>query len=120
LHHHGIDEMLMQVIDVFDHPPLERSTDTNVVDDRQMLDQLAQADAARMGTDRHAGLGRHEEDGEDLVHPAKPAGVDLTDADRIGLEQLLEHDAVVDVFARRDPDRRHGPGDRGMPEDVVW
>ena len=49
-----------------------------------------------------------------------PAGrVDLAHADRVGLEQLLEHDPVVDVLAGGHPDRRHGTGDRGVAEDVV-
>ena len=38
---------------------------------------------------------------------------------RVGLEELLEHDPVVDVLAGRDPDRGDGPGDRGVAEDVV-
>ena len=109
----------MEVVDVLDHPALERAADAHVVDDRQVLDQLAQSDAAGVRADRDAELGRHEQDRQDLVDAAEPAGVDLADADRLGLQQLLEHHPVVDVLAGRDPDRRHGPGDRRVAEDVV-
>ena len=53
-----------------------------------------------------------------LVHAADPARVELAEVDRLGLEQLLEDDAVLDVLAGRDPDGRdvagsgHGPGRR--------
>ena len=109
----------MQVVDVLDHPALERAGDADVVDDRQVLHELAQADAAGVRADRDAGLGRHEEHREDLVHAAEAAGVDLAYADRLGLQELLEHDPVVDMLAGRDADRRHRAGDRRVAEDVV-
>ena len=65
--------MLVQVIDVLDDPPVERAADRDVVEDRQVLDVLAQADAAGMRADRDAELGGHQQDREDLVD-ARPAG----------------------------------------------
>ena len=109
----------MEVVDVFDHPALERARHADVVDDRQVLDELAQPDAAGMGTDRHAELGRHEQDSKHLVDSAEARGVDLAHADRVGLEELLEHHPVVDVLAGRDADRGERPGDRRVAEDVV-
>ena len=52
---------------------------------------------------------------EHLVDAAEPARVDLADGDRLGLEELLEHDPVVDVLAGRDADRarRRGRSSRG-------
>ena len=67
-----------------------------------MLHVLAQPDAARMRAGGHAELGRHQQDGQDLVDSAEPAGVDLADIDGAGLEQLLEDDAVqAEQLARR-------------------
>ena len=94
--------MLVEVVDVLDHPPLERAAHADVVDDREVLDELAQSHAARVRTDGDAELGRHEEHGNDLVHAAEPARVDLADGDRLGLQELLEHDPVVDVLAGGD------------------
>src|SRR5438128_11048791 len=51
--------------------------------------------------------------------PATPAGVDLHDVDRLGLEQLLEHDTVGDMLTRRDPDRVHRSADGCRAEDVI-
>ena len=62
---------------------------------------LAQAHAARVRADRDAGLGRHEQHREDLIDATKAASVDLAHADRVGLQQLLEHHPVVDVLAGR-------------------
>ena len=84
-----------------------------------MLDQLAQAHAARVRTHRHPEPRRQQQDRHDLVDAAEPAGVDLADADGAGLEQLLEHDPVVDVLAGGDPDGRDAPGDGRVAQDVV-
>ena len=114
-----IDEVLVQMVDVLDHPAVERARHAHVVDDREVLHELAQADAAGMRADRHAELGGHEQHGEHLVHAAQPARVDLAHRDRLCLQQLLEHHPVVDVLAGCDADRGHAPGDRRVPQDVV-
>src|SRR5690606_708996 len=74
---------------------------------------------ARVWTDRDTGLRCHQQYAEDLVHTAQPAGVDLTEADRVGLEKLLEDDAVLTVLAGGDPYRRDCPGDGRVAEDVI-
>src|SRR4029453_8719145 len=95
---HGIDEMLVKVIDELGHAILERAADRDVVEHRQMLHELAESDTARVRADRHAELGRHENDGEILVDAAEAATVDLAEADGAGLEQLLEQHTVGAVF----------------------
>ena len=72
-----------------------------------------------MRTHRHAELRGHQHHREVFVHAAEPAAVDLAEADRLGLQELLEHHAVGAVFAGRDADRPDRPRDRGVPEDVV-
>src|SRR5436190_5151082 len=73
--HDRIQEMLVEMVDVLDHPALEAATDRDVVDRGEMLHELAQTDAAGMGTHGNAELRREEEDRDDLVHAARPAGV---------------------------------------------
>ena len=51
--------------------------------------------------------------------PGDAGRVDLEHLQRIGLQELLEHDAVGHVLAGRDRDRRDGPRDRGVGEHVI-
>ena len=111
--------MLVQVIDVLQDTLIERRADADVIKDRQMLNILAQADAAGMRTDRHAELGRHQQHRQHLVDPAEPAGVDLAKADRIGLQQLLEDNPVLHMLAGRHADRRDGASDCRMAQHIV-
>lgn len=105
----GVGEVLVEVVDVLDDAVLAAAGHRDVVEHRQVLHQLAQSDATGVGADRDAVLGREQQDGEVLVHPGDPCGVDLDEVDRAGLEQLLEHDPVGDVLAGGDLDRLPGP-----------
>lgn len=67
---------------------------------RTVNDVVGEPDASCMRAHDDALLGRHEEDGEDLVDACEPARVDLADVDRLGGEELLEEHAVVAVLAR--------------------
>ena len=93
------------MVDPLDDAVLERAADGDVVEERQVLDVLAQADAARVRADRDAELGGEQQDRDRLVDAADAARVELADVDRLGLEELLEDDPVLDVLAGRDPDR---------------
>ena len=55
-HDSGIAEVLVQVIDPFDHPVLERSADRDVVEHREMLYVFAKSDTTRVRTDRNLEL----------------------------------------------------------------
>src|SRR6266550_4095975 len=111
--------MLMEMVDILDHPSVEPAADSNVIEGGEVLDELTQPDTTGMRADRDAELRRQQLHRDHLVDPSEPAGVDLADADRIGLEQLLEHYTVVNVLPGRDPDRGDGAGDHGVAEDVV-
>ena len=111
--------MLVQVIDVLAHAILQRAADRDVIEDRQVLHVLAEADAARVRADRLLELVRHQDHRERFVHAAHAAGVDLHVADRVGLQQLLEHHAVLADLAGGDGDRRDLPRDPRMPQHVV-
>ena len=53
-----------------------------------------------------------------MTPPSRAASIWQTEIG-LGLEELLEHDPVVDVLAGRHPDRRDAAGDRRVAEDVV-
>ena len=110
--------MLVQVVDPLDHPAVPGPGQRDVIEHGQVLDELAQPDAAGVRADRHAELGREEQVGQVLVNPGDPAGVDLHHIDRPGLEQLLEDDPVGHVLAGRHPDGLDALPDRGGAEDV--
>src|SRR4051794_33164813 len=73
-----------------------------------------------MRAHRDAELCRHEDDRKALVHAAEPAAVNLTEVNRLGLEQLLEDDPVLRVFDGRDADGADASRNRGMPQHIVW
>src|SRR5258705_4010784 len=114
-----VDEMLVQVVDELAHPVIERRRDRDVIEHRNVLCVLAEADSARVRTDRHPELRREQDHGQHLVHAAEPAAVELADVDRAKLEQLLEHDAVLHVLPRGDANRSDRLADATVAEDVV-
>jgi len=91
--------MFVQMVDVFDDTILQGAGEGDVVEKRQVLDVFAQANATGVRADGHAELGGQQQDGKRFVHPAQAAGVDLAEADGIGLKQLLEQNAIGAVFA---------------------
>src|SRR5207253_5927288 len=78
-----VHKMLVQVGCVLDHAILQRAANRDVVEEREMLHILTEANAARVRTDRDAEFGCHEENGQDLVYPADAAGIYLADADGV-------------------------------------
>ena len=84
-----------------------------------MLDVFAETDATRMRADGDVEFGGEEDDGEVLVDSGYAATIELEDVDGPGLEELLEHDAVVAVFAGRDADFGDFAADAGVAENVV-
>ena len=114
-----VGEVLVKVVDVLDPTAFRAAAHGDEVEHGQVLDHLAEADAPGVWAHRHAELRREQEDGEVLVDPAHPAGVDLHHVDRLGLQELLEDDPVLDVLAGGDPDGAHGVADRAVAENVV-
>src|SRR5258707_15122476 len=84
-----------------------------------MLYILAQADATGVRADRDAELCGHQHDGEIFVDAGDSAAIDLADIDGSGLEELLEHDTVVTVFAGGDTCGCRLAANTGVTEDVV-
>ena len=74
-----------------------------------------------MRTDRHAELGRHQDDRQILVDAAQPAAVDLAEVDGAGLKQLLEEDTVRAVLAggHANAEPAHCGGNFRMAQHIV-
>src|SRR5258708_6643636 len=117
---HGIHEVLMQVVYVFDGAVLGGSRYGDAVEHGQVLHQLAQADSARVRADRDAELGGQQQDRDGLVDAPDPDRVELQDIDRLRLQELLAHHPVVHVLAGSDPDRRHAPPAGCVPDTTPW
>ena len=64
---------------------------------------------------------RHQHDGHDLIQPAKTTSVYLNIIQRLSLQELLEHDAILAVLASGDFDVvfTKGRADSSVAEDVV-
>src|SRR2546427_4067985 len=54
-----------------------------------------------------------------LIDAAQPAAIDLAEADRARLHELLEDHAILALLSGRNADGRDSPGDRGVAEHVV-
>ena len=64
-----------------------------------MLDILTQADPAGMRTNRYSKLGRQQQNSQHFINPAQTHGVNLAKTNSLCLQQLLEDDAVLNLFA---------------------
>src|SRR5439155_6112756 len=115
-HDDRMDEVLMEMIDEFDHSIVHAPGYGDEIEHRQMLHQLAQADTAGMRTDRHAEFRRHQDDRQVFIDAAETAAVDLTEINRARLQKLFEDHAVGAVFTGRDADRADRLRDLRVPE----
>src|SRR6266571_7305717 len=60
----GMNEMLVEVVDVFRDAVLHAGRDSDVIEHGKMLDVFAEANAASVWADGHPELGSHQDDGE--------------------------------------------------------
>ena len=111
--------MFVEVVHVFDHAAVLASGDGGVIEEGEVLDQLAEANAAGVRADRDAELGSEQQVGDVLVDAAHPGGIKLQDVDGAGLKQLLEHNAAGHGLAGGDADRSDAPPDVRMSQDVI-
>jgi len=84
-----------------------------------MLHVFAKTDTSSMRADENAVLRRHEKHGKHFVHATEAATIDLTKRDRLCLEELFEHDAVMRVLARRDADGFDRARNRRVSKNIV-
>lgn len=66
-------------------------------------------------------LSRHQHNSHDLIQPPKATSIHLDIIQGLSLKKLLEHDAILTVFACGDFDIvfTKGSTNSGMAEDVV-
>src|SRR5918911_2396617 len=119
-HHDRIDEMLMQVVNVFEDAILQRGADGYVVKDGEVLNVLAQSYAASVRADGDIELRGHQEHSEHFVDAAQTTAIYLTKFYRAGLQQLFKDDAVLAVLACGDADGCNPARDSRVAEHIVW
>src|SRR5689334_4587043 len=112
--------MFVKVINIFDNSAFQRATDSNIVEHREMLHILAQSHPAGMRADGNTEFRRQQQNCQDFVDASNTTCIDLADAERIGLKELLEEDAVLHHLARGDLYWSHCLGDGSMAEHIVW
>ena len=86
--------MLLQMRDVFQKDDFVVERD--VVEEDEVLVQLPHV--AYVGNDRQAKLLGHQTHGEKFAHPRKARAVRLNEMHACVMEEVLEEDAVWDVF----------------------
>src|SRR5438132_14402098 len=107
------------MIHVLNASVLQRSAEREVIEERKMLNIFAKPDSARMRTNRHAELGRHQQHCQYLVYAPKTTAIDLAKANRVGLQQLFEYHAILTVFAGCYPDGCNRAGNLRMAQHVI-
>ena len=109
----------MLVVDVLDHPTLCGAGDGCVVEHGEVADHLAQSDPASVGADCLVELTGQQVFENYLLWARHSGGVDLHDAEGVGLQELLEHDAVLHLFTGCHGDGIDGPGNGCVADDVI-
>src|SRR6478672_5442268 len=87
------------MIDELNHAILHCGGDREEVKDREVLNILAEADSSGVRADRFVKLCGQQKNGKVFVDAGDTAAIKLDDVDGVGLEELLEHDAVMAVLA---------------------
>src|SRR5688572_33371789 len=84
-----------------------------------MLHVLAQADAPGVWTHRDIKLGSKQEHREYFIDTTQTTRIELAKLHRSGLQKLLEHHAVVAVFASRHLHRSTGLSNCRMTQYII-
>src|SRR5579883_942488 len=84
-----------------------------------MLDVFTQSNAAGMWADGNTKLCRQQQNRKYFVDTTQAAGIDLTEADRLGLQELLEDDTILYMFAGCHADRSNGMRNACMTKHIV-
>jgi hypothetical protein len=101
-----VKEVLVKVIDKFEHVSGLIRGDADIVDHAEMLNVLAEAYTTCVRADDLPELLGHEHDSQHLVDASKSAAVNLNNVDGVSLKKLLEKYSVGAVLASRDAHTR--------------
>jgi hypothetical protein len=112
-------ECIVQVIRVLEYALLPTYADK--VDIANMRAQFDHPGSTRVWHYRNGEFGRQKEDREYLVDTTETASIQLHRIQRFGLQQLLEHNSVVDVFACSNTHTiwLEGSTNARVPEDII-
>ena len=119
LYLHRTHKMFMQMIDILCDSIFERRADCDVVEQRNVLHVFAEPYAAGVRTNRHAKFCGHQNHGQHFVDARQTATIDLAEADRISLQELLEDDAVLASFSRGHSNGGNCSGDLSVTEHII-
>src|SRR5262245_27093170 len=114
-----IEEVFMQMIDVLENTVLKRPAGADIVENGEVLHILAQAYPAGVWADGNTEFGGHQDDSQCFIDASQAAAVDLTEADRLRLEKLLENDPFMTMLSGRHSDRSDCFGDSRVTKNVV-
>src|SRR5690242_2255336 len=112
----------MQMVNIFERPPIKRSRQRHIVKKGIVLRKFGQPYPTTMRAHRYPGLCRHKHDDKHLTRSGEPRYVKLTEVNRFGLKELLEHNAVGAMFARRNT-KAHGADNTCDPRvagNIIW
>ena len=119
LDHARIGEVLVKMIHELTHAAFHRWIETDVVNHDEMRDEFTKSNAASMRTDWNFEVTRERHDGEVVVDSTNSTTIELTDLHAARRKKLLEHHAILTLFARCDFDRCDRARDQCVTEDVV-
>ena len=114
-----MNEMFVLVIDVFDHAAVHRAGYRHIIEHREVAYGLAQTHAAGVRADGLVELLCQQVFEHDLLRTGHSGGVDLHDAEGVGLQVLLVQDAALHLFAGGDLDGIDGARNRGVANHVI-
>src|SRR5579885_1103922 len=112
-------EMLVQMIGKFRHPALQAPAHADIVDKRQMLRVLAQADSAGVRTHGNIEFRREQHDCQRFAESTEPATIQLAEVDGARLQKLLEDYAIGAMLSGCDADWMNGAAYGRVPENIV-
>src|SRR5215469_7567525 len=72
-----------------------------------------------MWADWNTKFGSHEKNCQNLVYSSDTAGIDLADANGIGLEELLENNTILHMLASSNADWCNGPCYCSMAKNII-
>jgi len=104
-------EVFTQMRNVFEEDNFVPQRD--MIKQDQVLMQLAHI--ANVGNDRHPKLPAQQTHGNEFTHARHTHRVHLNETRATRLQIILKHNAIRDVFAKGEPGRCDGIGERFVP-----
>src|SRR6185312_6322289 len=111
--------MFVKMIHKFESPPFQRSADSDVIDNREMLDIFTKPNSAGMRANGDSKSLSQQQNCEHLINTTQSAAIDLTELHSTRLQELFEHHPIVTMLAGCDSNRRNRSRDCSMAQNVI-